>query len=57
VDVDVIHKQVRRHQKAKKMIVRINGRWKQLDNLAKKYITEIWNLGVANLRQLAAKEI
>ena len=57
VEVDVLHKRVRGHKKAKKIIAKINGRWKQLDNLVKKYNTEIRKVGDANLRQLSAKYI
>lgn len=57
VEVDVLHKRVRGHKKAKKIIAKINGRWKQLDNLVKKYNAEIRKVGDANLRQLSAKDI
>jgi len=57
VEVDVLHKRVRDHKKVKKIIVKINGRWKQLDNLVKKYNAEIRKVGDANLRQLSAKDI
>jgi len=57
VEVDVLHKRVRGHNKAKKIIAKINGRWKQLDNLVKKYNAEIRKVGDANLRQLSAKHI
>jgi hypothetical protein len=49
--------QVRGHKTAKKTIAKINGRWKQLDNLVKKYNAEICKVGDANLRQLSAKYI
>ena len=57
VEVDVLHKRVRGHKKAKKIIAKINGRWKQLNNLGKKYKAEIRKVGDANLRQLSAKHI
>jgi len=57
VEVDVLHKRVTGHKKVKKIIVKINGRWKQLDNLVKKYNAEIRKVGEANLRQLSAKDI
>ena len=57
VEVDVLDKGVRGHKKAKKIIPKINGRWKQLDNLVKKYNPEIRKLGDANLSQLSAKDI
>jgi len=57
VEVDVLHKRVRGHKKAKKIIAKINGRWKQLDNLVKKYNAEIRKVGEGNLRQLSAKDI
>jgi hypothetical protein len=52
VEVDMLHKRVGGHKKTKKIIVKINGRWKQLDNLVKKYNAEICKLGEVNLRQL-----
>jgi len=57
VEVDVLHKRVRGHKKAKKIIAKINGRWKQLDNLVKKYNAEIRKVGDANLGQLSANDI
>jgi len=45
VEVDVLHKRVRGYKKAKKIIAKVNGRWKQLDNLVKKYNTEICKVG------------
>jgi len=57
VEVDVLHKGVRGHKKAKKIIAKIDGRWKQLDNLVMKYNAEIRKVGDANLRQLSAKDI
>jgi len=57
VEVDVLHKRVRGHKKAMKIIAKINGRWKQLDNLVKKYNAEIHKVGDANLRQSSAKDI
>jgi hypothetical protein len=57
VEVDVLHQRVRGHKKAKKIIGKINGRWKQFDNLVKKYKLEIRKVGNANLRQLSAKDI
>jgi hypothetical protein len=56
VEVDLLHMRVRGQKKAKKIIAKINGRWKQLDNLVKKYNTEIRTVGDANLRQLSAKD-
>jgi len=52
VEVDLLHKRVRGHKKAKKIIAMINGRLKQLDNLGKKYNGEIHKVGDAKLRQL-----
>jgi hypothetical protein len=57
VEVAVLHKRVRGHKKAKKMIAKINGRWKQLVNLVKKYNTEIRKVSDANLMQLSANNI
>jgi len=57
VEVDVLHKRVRGHKKAKEIIAKINGRWKQPDNLVKNYNAEIRKVGDANLRQLSAKDI
>jgi hypothetical protein len=57
VEVDVLHKRVRGHKKARKIIAQINERWKQLDNLVKKYNAEIRKVGDANLRQLSVKDI
>jgi len=36
VEVDVLHKRVRGHKKAKKIIAKITGRLKQLNNFVKK---------------------
>jgi hypothetical protein len=57
VELDVLHKQVRGHKKAKKIIAKIIGRCKQLDNLVKKYNAEIRKVGDTNLRQLSANDI
>ena len=57
VEVDVLHKRVRGHKKAKKFIAKINGRWKQLDNLVKKHNAKICKVGDANLRQLSTKDV
>jgi len=57
VQVDVLHKRVRGHKKAKKIIAKINRKWKQLDNFVKKYNAEIRKVGDANLRQLSAQDI
>ena len=57
VDIDVLHKRVRAQKKAKKFILKINGRWKLLDNLAEKHNAEIRKVGDANLRQLSATDI
>jgi hypothetical protein len=57
VEVDVLHKRVRRHKKANKINAKINGRWKQLDNLVKIYNTEIRKVSDANLSQLSATDI
>jgi len=56
-EVDVLHKRVRGHKKAKKIIAKINGRWKQLDNLVKKYNGEICKVGDGNLRRSSANDI
>jgi hypothetical protein len=50
VEVDVLHKRVRGHKKAKKIITKITGGWKQLHNLVKKDNAEIRKVGVANVR-------
>ena len=57
MEVDVLHKRVRGYKKAKKIIAKISGRCKQLDNLVKKYNAEICKVGDANLRKLSAKDI
>ena len=57
VEVDMLHKRVRGHKKAKKIIAQINGRWKQLNNLVKKYNAAMCNVGHSNLRQLSAPDI
>ena len=57
VEVDVLHKRVRGHKKGKMIIAKINGTWKQLDNLVKKYNCEIRKVGDANLRQSSAEDI
>jgi hypothetical protein len=57
VEVDMLHKRVGGHKKTQKIIVKINGRWKQLDNLVKKYNAEICKLGEVNLRQLSVNDI
>jgi len=57
VEVDVLHKRGRGHKQAKEIIAKIKERWKQLDNLVKKYKAEICKVGDANLRQILAKDI
>jgi len=57
VEVDELHNRVRGPKKAKKIIAKINGRWKQLDNMVKKYNAEIRKVREVNSRESSAKDI
>jgi len=57
VEVDVLHKGVRGHKKAMKIIAKINGKWKQVNNLVKKYNAEICKVSDVYMRELSAKDI
>jgi len=54
---DVFQKRVRDHLKVNKILVKINGRLKRLDNGVKKYSTQNPIVGGKNMRQLSAKHM
>jgi len=56
VEVAVLHKRVGGHNNSKKIIAKIDGRWKQLDNLVKKYNAEIGKVADSNMRQWSEKD-
>jgi hypothetical protein len=63
-ELDILHRRVRGQKQAKKFIVQLNNRWKQLANFVKKYNVEVLKIQAfelpeeqARIRRLVASDL
>jgi hypothetical protein len=54
-ELDILHRRVRGQKQAKKFIVQLNNRWKQLVNFVKKYNVEVSKIQAFELPEEQAR--